>query len=357
MKYGVSFLPDVGPEDLHPSTYFDNVLAISVAADELGLSYVKMTEHYLHQYGGYCPNPFTFLAAVAAKTRHIRLMTGCTLPNFHHPVKTASYATMVDAISHGRLEVGFARAYLPFEFDAFGIPMNGSRNRFTETVEAITGLWDSSDFSMTGESFDISNATVLPRPVQADGIPTLIAAVRTPESFVAIGRGGHGLLVTPGGLEAPVDLVASYREAFVPRRTAVPEARVVISLPLLIDDDADRAVDVADAALSDYLRVWVDAVTAWDNRSSTDYRSYSGMARFLSLMSGPELRMSGSAVVGDPQEVVDQIVELDERFGGLDAILWQLDYGNLPLGSALRTLGLFHSDVLPKLPERLRTTP
>ncbi len=354
MDFGVSFLPDVGPDQLDPRVYYDNVLEISRAADALGLRYVKMTEHFLHPYGGYCPSPFMFLSAVAAQTRRIRLMTGCTLPNFHHPVKLASYAAMVDALSHGRLDVGFARAYLPYEFDAFAISMDGSRTRFADTVRAVVGLWESERFSMSSEFFDIADATILPRPVQPHGIPTLIAAVRTPESFATIGADGHGLLVTPGGLVAPVELIRRYRESFVARRPAVPKPRVVISLPLLIDADSDRAADLADTCLGEYVRVWSDAVTAWDDRSSRDYQSYSGMAQFLRAMTGTELRLTGSAIVGDPDEVVDAIVALDEKFDGLDTVLWQLDYGNLPREAALTSLRHLVDDVVPKLPARLR---
>lgn len=353
MKYGVSFLPDVGPDTVSGAEYYRRVLALSEEAERRGLEYVKMTEHYLHPYGGYCPSPLGFLSAVAARTRRIRLMTGCVLPVFHHPVQLASEAAQLDAISGGRAEVGFARAYLPYEFDCFGVDLTGSRARFDETVAAVIDLWEGTGVTRRSEFFDLQDATVLPRPTAERGIPSLIAAVRTPESFRRIGENGHGLLVTPGGLEAPAELVRLYREAFTPRRAAVPEPRVVVSLPLLVSD-RDEDVDAADAALARYLRVWTDAVSAWDRRSSADYPSYTGMARYLEMMSGTQLRLSGSAVVGTPDEVVAQIAETDERFGGLDGILWQLDYGDLPEPLALRSLELFAERVRPRLPEHLR---
>ncbi|MFD5335035.1 LLM class flavin-dependent oxidoreductase [Streptomyces hawaiiensis] len=69
-------LPDCRPERRSATAYYHDVLAISRLADSAGLDYVKMTEHYLGSYGGYCPSPLTFLAAVAAQTSRIRLMTG-----------------------------------------------------------------------------------------------------------------------------------------------------------------------------------------------------------------------------------------------------------------------------------------
>ena len=76
ISHGVSFLPDCRPEKRSATDYYADVLAISRLADEAGFDYVKMTEHYLHPYGGYCPSPLTFLAAVAARTTRIRLTIG-----------------------------------------------------------------------------------------------------------------------------------------------------------------------------------------------------------------------------------------------------------------------------------------
>jgi alkanesulfonate monooxygenase SsuD/methylene tetrahydromethanopterin reductase-like flavin-dependent oxidoreductase (luciferase family) len=139
VKHGISLLPDCRPDRRSAADYYDDVLALSRAADEYGLDYVKMTEHYLGDYGGYCPSPLTFLAAVAAQTRRIRLMTGCVLPAFHHPVQLAAHAAMVDVISHGRLDIGFARAWLPYEFEALGVPLDTSRARYEATIRAVHG--------------------------------------------------------------------------------------------------------------------------------------------------------------------------------------------------------------------------
>ncbi len=74
----------------------------------MGFSHVRIVEHYFHYYGGYSPNPIVFLAAAAQRTRRARLVTGAkTLPAFNHPLKLAGEIAMLDAISGGRLDVGF----------------------------------------------------------------------------------------------------------------------------------------------------------------------------------------------------------------------------------------------------------
>ena len=44
------------------------------------------------------------------------MVTGAVLPAFNHPLQLASHIAMLDGLSNGRLEVGFARAFLPQEF-------------------------------------------------------------------------------------------------------------------------------------------------------------------------------------------------------------------------------------------------
>ncbi|MET8626671.1 LLM class flavin-dependent oxidoreductase [Kitasatospora sp. NPDC004669] len=348
MEFGISFLPDVTPETKPATEYFEETLALSRLAEELGYSHVKMTEHYLHPYGGYCPSPLTFLTAVAAQTQRIRLMTGCLLPSFHHPVKIASYTAMVDAISGGRLDVGFARAYLPYEFETFGVPLDGSRERFEATIAAVDELWTQENVTRESPYFSYRDATTLPRPVQAPRPPTYVAAVRTPSSFVRIGELGHGLLITPGGLGMPSERVKAYRDAFQPRTAAVPQPRVVASLPLLVCETDAEANRLADRYLQNYLDVWTSAADSWNNTASPDYASYSGMSRFLKSMSGTDLRLTGSAIVGSPQTVISRIERFIEEVGEIDTILWQVDFGGMPYSVAAPSLQIFAEEVMPK---------
>jgi alkanesulfonate monooxygenase SsuD/methylene tetrahydromethanopterin reductase-like flavin-dependent oxidoreductase (luciferase family) len=67
MEHGLSFLPDSdGRRGPSAAEYFSMALELAKVADEAGLSHVKMTEHYMRPYGGFCPSPLSFLAAVAA---------------------------------------------------------------------------------------------------------------------------------------------------------------------------------------------------------------------------------------------------------------------------------------------------
>ena len=73
---------------------------------------------------------------------------------------------MLDGISGGRLEVGFARAFLPHEFERFGVSLDESRRRFSEGLAQIAMLLKEENVSSRGEFHSFKNVTSLPRPTQ-----------------------------------------------------------------------------------------------------------------------------------------------------------------------------------------------
>ena len=140
MDFGVQFFPSVGPETTPASQYFAEAHRLTEQSEALGFTNVRTVEHYFHHYGGYSPNPLIFLAAAATRTTTMRLITGAVLPVFNHPLKLAGEIGMLDAISGGRLEVGFARAFLPHEFQRFGVSLDESRERFDEGIAIVDRL-------------------------------------------------------------------------------------------------------------------------------------------------------------------------------------------------------------------------
>lgn len=351
MRFGVSFLPDADPSSKPAQDYFSDALALSALADEGGLHFVKMTEHYLQPYGGYCPNPLSFLSAVAARTQRIHLLTGGILPVFHHPLQIASEAAMLDAISGGRAEIGFARAYMPYEFNAFGIPMDGSRERFVETVNAVVRLWREPEVTVETKFFALSDACALPRCTQSPHPPVWVAAAWSQQSFEWIGQQGFKLLVNAGamGNQALQERISIYRKAFSAAHgntDASPE--VAVSLPLFIRHEDRSAQAEGDTYLQHYLDIWARAAKAWEGVRSTDYPGYTYMSYFLRKDTPKAMRERLTAIVGSPAHVIAQIQQLRSELS-IDGILWQIDFGVMPGEEARRTLTLFIESVLPSI--------
>jgi alkanesulfonate monooxygenase SsuD/methylene tetrahydromethanopterin reductase-like flavin-dependent oxidoreductase (luciferase family) len=349
MRFGLSFLPDGLPGDQSAHSYFATRIELAQRADSAALSSVKMTEHYLHPYGGLCPSPLAFLSAVAARTRRIRLMTGGVLPAFHHPIQLAAETAMLDAVSNGRLDVGFARAYMPYEFLALGVPIDESRQRFIATVDAVVRLGTERDVSLDGPFFSFVDATVLPRPTQVPHPPVWIAASLSPESFAWAGHRGFNLLTTNLLIDARYleDLIAIYRRAFAESHAGTSaRGEVALSVPLYVASSEACAITEGDRFLARYLAVWADAADAWRQVRSTAYAGYTHMADVIRASTPERLRARRAVVFGSTSHVREQIAALHEAFQP-DHILWQVDFGGMPGVHAAANFRGFEEGVLP----------
>jgi alkanesulfonate monooxygenase SsuD/methylene tetrahydromethanopterin reductase-like flavin-dependent oxidoreductase (luciferase family) len=351
-RHGISLLPDCRPETRSAADYYRDVLAISRYADSAGLDYVKMTEHYLGEYGGYCPSPLTFLAAVAAQTERIRLMTGALLPAFHHPIQLAAHVAMVDAMSGGRVDAGFGRAWMPYEFEALGVPIDESRERYEATIDAVVRLWTEAKVTAKSPFFDFHDATSLPPVVQTPHPPVWGAAVKSPETFSWLADRGFGvMLALPplnkfAGLRRP--LVDAYRSTFKAGRPAHEQPRVALSIPLYIAETDEAAYREAEPFYREYLRVWSQAADTWSTTKSSAYPGYDAMAKGNQYLQNFDIRREATAVIGSPERVIERIRRYREDFL-VDTFLWQVDFGGQDLAHMSKSLRLLVEEVLPAL--------
>src|SRR5581483_10779806 len=241
MQFGVQFFPDVRPEERDAATYFADALDLAEEADRLGYGHIRIVEHYFHYYGGYSPNPIVFLAAAA---RRARLVTGAVLPAFNHPLKLAGEIAMLDAISGGRLDVGFARAFLPHEFRRFGRSPDESVARFREGIEQVDLLLREENVSHRGRFHTIENTTSLPRPTQKPRPKFYVAALNTPESFEYAGRMGYAVMAIAFVADKMRPLLAAYREAW--QAAGHPgRGEAMIAFHMFCDADGARARAIA----------------------------------------------------------------------------------------------------------------
>src|SRR5947208_13412854 len=119
--------------------------------------------------------PLTLLAAVAARTRRVRVGTAVLLPALRPPVVLAHVVGTLDRIAEGRviLGVGFA-ADMPAirkEFAATGVPWERRVGRFLETLEICRALWSRDHVSFHGKHFTLDDVTMEPKPPRAGGPP------------------------------------------------------------------------------------------------------------------------------------------------------------------------------------------
>ncbi|MQA14709.1 MAG: LLM class flavin-dependent oxidoreductase [Pseudonocardiaceae bacterium] len=140
-----------------------NQIRQGVLCEKLGFNYFFMTEHHFQPEGAEnSPSPLLAQAAVAARTKKIRLGQAANILTWWDPLRLAVMGAMLDVISGGRLEFGLGRGYQPREVETFGRILGSSvqdqeRNRryFEETWEVIKKAWTQPSFSHTGTFFQI----------------------------------------------------------------------------------------------------------------------------------------------------------------------------------------------------------
>jgi len=122
--------------------------------------------------------PLTLLAAVAGRTRRVRLGTAVLLPALRPPVVLAHIVGTLDRVAEGRviLGVGIAADAPPIrkEFAAAGVPFERRVGRFLETLEVCRALWSRDGVSFRGKHFTLEDVTMEPKPHRPGGPPIWI---------------------------------------------------------------------------------------------------------------------------------------------------------------------------------------
>lgn len=349
MKFGINFFPSFRPSDTTEEAYFDQCLRLAERADTLGFHSVKTVEHQFFDYGGRSPSPTVFLAAVAARTTRIRPITGAVIPAFNHPVKSAGELALLDNLSRGRLDAGFGRAFIPKEFEVFGVSMDESRARFEECIDIITRLWTEDRVSYEGRFFKLHDVHLLPRPVQKPHPPIWIAAVGSLETFVWAGHHGYYLMIVPFAqqVERTKQFVDAYRAAWADAGFPPGAERIQIALHCYLAETHEDAVRGFDRPARRYIEVFGEAVSSWSTTTSTQYPGYDKLVGSISTLTPETMMASTIAYVGTPGEVIEQVEWHRTFFGEIEPSM-QINFGGLPDGEAFRTLELFATRVMPK---------
>ena len=180
MKFGIGYYslqsPSHNPRE-HKDLYSEMLEEI-VAAEDLGFESAWLTEHHLLD-DGYCPSLLVTAAAIAARTKKVRIGTGIYLMPLHDPIRTAEDAAVVDLISNGRLILGLGLGYRPQEFDVFGRSLKERKGRMEESIEILNKSWSEGKFSFNGRYYNYEDINVTPKPVQ-EPIPIWIGAFSEP---------------------------------------------------------------------------------------------------------------------------------------------------------------------------------
>src|SRR6185436_17625302 len=95
-----------------------DVVEEAVLADQLGIDFIGVGEH--HRPDLAISAPEVVLAAIASRTKHIRLGSAVTVLSTDDPVRVYERFATLDAISDGRAEIILGRGSFTETFPLFG---------------------------------------------------------------------------------------------------------------------------------------------------------------------------------------------------------------------------------------------
>jgi probable F420-dependent oxidoreductase len=145
---------------------------LAAAAERSGWLGLSFTEHpapgarWLEAGGHQTLDPFVALAAAAAVTAKIRLLTYLSVAPYRNPLMLAKAAATVDKVSNGRFTLGIGTGYLKGEFRAVGADFDERNELFDEALDVLPLHWSGEPFSYEGRHFSARDIMARPRPVQ-----------------------------------------------------------------------------------------------------------------------------------------------------------------------------------------------
>lgn len=307
----------------------------AVLADKLGVDVIALGEHHRADYA--ISSPEMVLAAIAAKTKRIKLASGVTVLSSDDPVRVFERFSTLDAVSGGRAQVILGRGSFTESFPLFGYDLRDYEALFEEKVELFSKLLKEEPVTWSGtHTQSLEAADVFPK-TESGKLETLVGVGGSPNSVVRAAAYDFPLMLAIIG--GSPDRFAPYVELY--RRATAQfghEAHPIgMHSPGFIADTDKEAVKAA----FPYFKEQMDRVGKT--------RGWTPMSRehFLSEVE------NGSMYVGSPETVAKKIARAMKI---LDVSRFDMVYGFGPVSVDERRhmIELYAKEVIPRVRELLK---
>jgi probable LLM family oxidoreductase len=190
LELGLDTFGDVtaGPDGrpLPHAQVIRNVIDEAVLADELGIDFFGVGEHHRADFAVSAPE--VVLAAIAGRTRRIRLGSAVTVLSSDDPVRVFQRFATLDAASNGRAEVILGRGSFTESFPLFGYELSQYQELFEEKLDLFAALIREDAVTWRGKTRSpLTSQRVFP-PIEAGALKTWIGVGGSPESVVRAAR-------------------------------------------------------------------------------------------------------------------------------------------------------------------------
>lgn len=307
---------------------YEGYLEFASWCETAGFGGIWIAEHHGVE-DGYMPSPVTMAAAIAARTKTIRIGTGIAQGPFYHPVRLAEDAAVVDIISNGRFELAIGIGYRQEEADAYGLQLKERGVRTDELLQIVRRLFAGETVTFDGRYHRISNAKLSPMPVQPGGVPLQVGGFSRPgvRRAARYGDGYFGV----------AELYGMYREE-LDACGRDPGAMTMggSELWMVVSHDPEQAVQ----EVGPYFLHQVNSYAKWDSESRG--------APFQELTLD-DLKASGQMLSLTPEQAIAHI-RSKQAIAPLDTFTMMVPSG-LPVDLLQRYAGIFATEVIPAFRE------
>ena len=171
---------------------------VAVWSEQVGFEFAWVPEHHFSN-DAYLPSPLVALAAIAARTKRIKIGSWVALAPLYHPTRFASDCAVLDIISNGRLEMALGIGYRPEEYAAMGVDFTKRGRLFDEWLEIVTRLWAGETLDYAGQHYQLDGVRMMP-PAPRGRIPLYIAG-HSPKAIDRALTYGDGYVGAPDGAD------------------------------------------------------------------------------------------------------------------------------------------------------------
>jgi alkanesulfonate monooxygenase SsuD/methylene tetrahydromethanopterin reductase-like flavin-dependent oxidoreductase (luciferase family) len=316
-------LSKIGDADFY-SAMFEQIEYL----DQSGFDTIWTTEHHFTD-DGYLSASMPMIAAIAARTKRVKVGSFVLLGPFYHPLRLAEDAALIDVMSNGRLRLGIGVGYRVEEFEIFQMNIKERVGRTLEAIEIMKRAWSGETFSYDGRYFKFKNARVLPKPISKPG-PELLWGGMAPQSIKRSARLGLGFACNLGRAE-----IDSYHNALRELGKDPSNYSVVNTRQVYVADSEQRAWEEIAPGLIYQMNLYGKWLAEGNIDTSGRYRPDAEALR-------------KSSIIGPPKRVAEQIDELIAHTPMTELALGMQQPGLDPK-LVMRSLKRFATEVLPLL--------
>lgn len=163
-----------------------NVVDQAVLADQVGVDFIGLGEHHRDDFA--ISSPEIVLAAIAARTRRIRLGTAVTVLSSDDPVRVFQRFSTLNALSNGRAEIIVGRGSFTESYPLFGYDLGDYETLFEEKLDLLATLLRETEVTWQGSIRPGLNRQRIYPPAGPEGIVTWVGVGGSPESVVRVVR-------------------------------------------------------------------------------------------------------------------------------------------------------------------------